>query len=253
MVIGTCELISSGDTCDTDGSDGCWDYWGDTADGRPYFRKTINAYLVDTDVYLYYDRDCDGPSKDSAEDHGQWIVVSARAVGVPDPSRTQDLDNNKECPGTEDNNAAYTEETSSMVPPTGAWNRRCHSLLWSTDFKTIDFQLNCANLPQWKLDYTLSEWGLAVEFHRSKNSTSVESSLDDDGVGMGDAGGNGNTDTADAGAAATTMPATQTPALTDASALAGGTSGATDGSTSASAGSDGNPNGGGGLSGGTIA
>lgn len=30
MVIGTCELISSGDTCDTDGSDGCWDYWGDT-------------------------------------------------------------------------------------------------------------------------------------------------------------------------------------------------------------------------------
>ena len=59
LVRGSCEMDSSGDGC-SDGSDGCWDYLGDTMDGRPHFEKVISwgiwPAVIDTKVYLYYDK-----------------------------------------------------------------------------------------------------------------------------------------------------------------------------------------------------
>lgn len=157
---GSCEISTRGDPCNQDPSDGCWDYDGDTADGKPIFKKTITWYFIPTTVYMYYDADCDGPNGNSKYDHGQWMIASSRQFGAPSKSRTSDLDNSDHCVADGGDNAAYTDDTTSMIPPSGKWTRRCYDLWTTQPWQVVDNieVTGCPDLPVWKRDYTYA-WG----------------------------------------------------------------------------------------------
>mmetsp|Transcript_99619 Transcript_99619/g.286436 ORF Transcript_99619/g.286436 Transcript_99619/m.286436 type:complete len:492 (-) Transcript_99619:92-1567(-) len=126
---------------------------GTTVSGARYFKA------LEADQYLYHDVDCDGGSNGVK----RWIIDS----DVPDPSVTQDLDQDNKC----NYHARLNTENTRDLPSAGTWQVWC-GLGW------VDTVLHLDNTGIWPhMDGQHESTVLELQGHFSKHECSQQEAL----------------------------------------------------------------------------